>query len=131
MADIVVTKGSVSLLNSASPVRVAAGATLTAGQVIYIDGANGAKLADASAAGTALVAGVVIAPKDAVSGNTLDIAVPGSLIGGFSGMTPGDLLYLSDTAGALADAAGTVSKPCARAITATEILWTLEGVDPA
>lgn len=131
MADITFTKGSVSLLNDASPIRVTAGAAITAGQVIYIDGANGAKLADASAAGTALVAGVAIAPKDAASGDTLDVAVPGSLVGGFSGMTPGDLLYLSDTAGALADAAGTVSKPCARAITATELLWTLEGLDPS
>jgi len=131
MTDITVTKGHVSVLNKAPTIRVTAGATITAGQVIYLDGASNAKLADASAAGTAKVAGLVIAPQDAVSGDVLDVATPGCLVGGFSGMTAGDLLYLSDTAGALADAAGTKSKPCARAISATELLWTLEGVDPA
>jgi hypothetical protein len=131
MADITVTKANVSLLNNGPTYRAAVGAAVTAGQVVYIDGSNGAKPADGSAAETAKVAGVVIAPKDLVSGETADIAGPGCIVGGFSGMTPGDLLYLSDTAGALADAPGTKSKPCARVITATEILWTLEGVDPA
>lgn len=131
MADITVTKANVSALNEGHTVKATAGATLTAGAVVYIDGSNNAKLADASAAATAHVAGLVIAPKDPVSGDGFDMAVPGCLIGGFSGMTPGDLLYLSDTAGKLADAAGTKSKPCARALTATEIIWTLEGVDPS
>jgi len=131
MADITVTKASVSALNEGHTVRATAGATLAAGDVVYIDGTNGAKKADASAAATAKVAGLVIAPKDPLSGDAFDMAVPGCQIGGFSGMTPGDLLYLSDTAGKLADAAGTKSKPCARALTATEIIWTLEGVDPA
>lgn len=133
MADITVTKANVSALNEGHTYRGdLAGAALTAGQVTYIDGSNGYKLADASAAATAKVAGLVIAPSDVASGDGgFDVAVPGCLIGGFSGMTPGDLLYLSDTAGALADTPGTVSKPCARAITSTEILWTLEGVDPS
>jgi len=46
-------------------------------------------------------------------------------------MTPGDLLYLSNTAGKLSTTPGTLLKACARVITSTEILWTLEGVDPA
>lgn len=131
MADITVSKAKVSALNEGHTVKGTAGATLIAGDVVYIDGANGSKKADASAASTAKVAGLVIAPKDPLSGDGIDLAVPGCLIGGFSGMTPGDLLYLSDTAGKLADAPGTKSKPCARALTATEIIWTLEGVDPA
>lgn len=131
MTDITVTKTAVSAVNEGHTVRATAGATLTAGAVVYIDGSNGAKLADASAAATAKVAGLLIAPQDPISGDPLDLAVPGCVVGGFSGMTAGDLLYLSDTAGKLADAAGTKSKPCARALTATEIIWTLEGVDPA
>lgn len=131
MTDITVTKGNVSLLNDGPRARVTAGATITAGQAVYIDGTNGAKLADGSAAATAKAVGVVLAPKDAVSGDVLDVAVPGAMVGGFSGMTPGDLLYVSDTAGALSDTAGTKSKPVARAFSATEIIITLEGVDPA
>jgi hypothetical protein len=136
MADITRTKASVSQVAGPSGYRVAAGEALEAGQVIYIDGTNGAKKADASAAATAKAAGLAIAGSEIsagsiASGDTFDVAGPGAIVGGFSGMTPGDLLYVSDTAGALADAAGTKSKPVARAITATELMVTLEGVDPA
>lgn len=133
MADITVTKGNVSLLNNGSPFRGTAGGTLTAGQAVYIDGTNGVKAARGNAAGTAGVAGILIAPKDAASGDgNLDIAGPGCVVGGFSGMTPGDLLYLSDTAsGILADAPGTAAKAVARAISTTEIMVTLEGPDPS
>lgn len=132
MADITVTKGSVSLLNEGPTFRATAGGTLTAGQVAYLNGASGAAAARANAAATAKAAGVIIAPQDAVSGDTVDIAGPGAVVGGFSGMTAGDLLYLSDTAtGILANTAGTKSKPVARAISTTEIMVTLEGVDPA
>lgn len=136
MADITRTKASVSQLAGPSGYRVAAGEALEAGHVIYIDGTNGAKKADASAAATAKAAGVAVSSGyitggDIASGATFDVAGPGAIVGGFSGMTPGDQLYVSDTAGALSDTAGTKSKPVARAISATEIMVTLEGVDPA
>lgn len=133
MADVTVTKGRVSAL--AGPTYrpgVAAGAALTAGNAVYIDGTSGVKKASAEAAATAKVAGLLIAPEDVVSGGEgIDLASPGCVVGGFSGLTPGDLLYLSNTAGALSTTPGTKLKAVARAITSTEILWTLEGVDPA
>jgi len=131
MTDITVTKGSVSLLNNGPSFRVTAGATITAGQAVYINGTSGADLVDGDAANTAKCVGIVVAPQDAVSGDVLDVAGPGCVVGGFSGMTAGNLLFVSATAGALADAAATKSKPVARAITTTEILVTLEGLDPA
>ena len=133
MADITVTAGLVGLL-SGNGWRFpgAAGESASAGDVVYIDGTNGLKKADGSAAATAQVVGIIISPKLVVTGDEgIDLAGPGDVIGGFSGMTPGDQLFLSDNAGKLADAAGTKSKPCARAISATEILWTLEEIDPA
>lgn len=132
MADITVTKGRVSALSGPTYRPGAAGGALTAGDVVYIDGSSGVKRADASDAATAKVAGLLVAPEDVISGGEgLDLAAPGCVIGGFSGMTAGDLLYLSDTAGKLADAPGTQAKACARAISTTEIMWTLEGVDPS
>lgn len=131
MADVTVTKSIVSLLAGHSFRAPAAGATLTAGDVVYIDGSNGVKRADASAAATAKVAGLLVAPEDVASGDTgLDLSAAGAIVGGFSGLNPGDMLYLSDTAGKLSTTPGTKSKPCARAISATEIHWTLEGIDP-
>lgn len=132
MAEVTVTKTNVSLLAGGSFRGPAAGGTLTAGDAVYIDGSNGVKRASAEAAPTAEVAGLLIAPQDVASGDTgLDLAAPGAVIGGFSGLTPGDLLYLGNTAGKLNTVPGTKLKPCARAISTTEIVWTLEGVDPA
>lgn len=132
MADVTVTKGRVSALSGPTVRAPLAGGTLTAGDAVYIDGTNGAKRASAEAAATAKVAGLLIAPEDVASGGEgLDLAVPGCQVGGFSGLNPGDLLYLSNTAGKLSTTPGALLKPVARAITSTEILWTLEGVDPA
>jgi hypothetical protein len=132
MADVTVTKTAVSLLAGHTFRGPAAGGALIAGDVVYIDGSNGVKKADASAAPTAEVAGLLVAPQDVASGDTgLDLAAAGAIVGGFSALNPGDLLYLSDTAGKLSTTPGTKSKPCARAISTTEIHWTLEGVDPA
>jgi hypothetical protein len=132
MAEATVTKSKVSALSGPTFRGPGAGGTLTAGDVVYIDGTNGVKRASAEAAATAEVAGLLIAPQDVVSGDEgLDLAAPGCLIGGFSGLTPGDLLYLGNTAGKLDTVPGTKLKPCARAVKADQIMWTLEGVDPA
>jgi hypothetical protein len=132
MADATVTKTKVSALSGPTFRGPAAGGTLIAGDVVYIDGSNGLKRASAEAAATAEVVGLLIAPQDMASGDDgSDLAAPGCLVGGFSGLTPGDLLYLSNTAGKLSTSPGTKLKVCARAIKADQIMWTLEGVDPA
>lgn len=113
MADISVTALKVSPLKGAITRDFTAGGSGSVGNLVYIDGANGAKQADGSAAGTAEARGIVVAVEGGkttfVSGDRLTVVILGP-VAGFAGMTPGALHYASDTAGALADAAGTATK---------------------
>jgi len=80
--------------------------TGTAGQVVYVNGANTFDLADASAIATAQVAGVLINDP---SGSAARIAIPGSIcpiVGSFAGGDVGQVVYLSETAGS-----GTTTAP--------------------
>jgi len=91
------------------------------GDVLRFDGSAWVKsLADTAA--HAVVLGVVGAVIDA-DNFTL---VLGGLVGGLSGLTAGDMLYLQD-AGGLAATAGTVSTPVAVALSATQITVLLIG----
>ena len=86
--------------------------TLSAGEVILADGSA----ADAAAN----ILG--FAGRSVLEGQPLTVFGPGTRFGGFTGLTPGQLLYLSATPGELADAATTGgTRPIARAITATDI----------
>ena len=118
MADITVTALDVKPLPGSVIERHTAGGALAVGDFVYMAADGDVEEADASAAGTAYAIGqVVSAPNGAlaaVAGDIVDICVLGR-VAGFSGMTPNDVLYMSDTAGALADAAGTTSHKVARA----------------
>lgn len=108
MTDISVTAASVRPLNGALIRRGTAGATLTPGQVVYLDGTNGWKPADASAAASAKARGIVVSDgygsTSFASGQAVDIVFLGP-IEGFASMTPGASMYVSETAGALNTAA--------------------------
>lgn len=112
MADITVVTANVSPLPGAVTRDKAAGGSGALGDSVYYAADGDAEQGDASAAGTAKGRGVVIAIQGGktafVAGDILTIAISGP-VGGFSGMTPQDTLYQSDTAGALGDAAGTTS----------------------
>jgi hypothetical protein len=96
-----------------------AGATIEKGQPFYIDSNGKAQLADASIAGTAQVRG--IATRAARNGQVFSGIKRGFLEGmGISGLAYDARVYLSDTVGTLADAAGTVSVTIGRVLPATD-----------
>lgn len=100
----------VALLNpdTAFTFNAFAGATLSAGDLVYINSSTGRLVkTNAGASGTAKCAGMVL--KSAAAGQVVTVIGRG-WIGGFSpsGSYYSDL-YASDTAGAVDTAAGTVS----------------------
>ena len=94
-----------------------AGEAIQAGQAVTLTGGQ-LRLAG----GTANILG--FAGRTVRTGQRLTVFGPGARFGGFTGLTPGALLYLGATAGTLDDATGAVgvgTRPVARAITATDI----------
>jgi microcystin-dependent protein len=88
-----------------------AGATLSAGDIIYLDTSDGEwKKADASTASTSENVMLGIAQGSGTDGNTIS---GGVLVRGKdqnqSGLTANNVYYLSDTAGEVSTSAGTVS----------------------
>ena len=104
MVDIVITPGNVIADQSAKITDGTAGATITAGQWVYLDGTvNQFKLADADGA-AALRSPVGAALHGASAGQPLKVATSGPVtIGGT--LAPGVAYYLSKTAGGLAPVA--------------------------
>ncbi len=86
---------------------------ITAGQAVYLTSTGKAGVADANAAGKQQFRG--IATKSVGAGQPVSILKKGH-VGGFtvSGMAYDAPAYLSDTAGALDTAAGTMTVPCGR-----------------
>lgn len=109
MADIALTAADIRPLPGAIIQRFIASAALSVGDTVY-KGATTTQVteADASALATAKVCGIVVAVPNggtaAVAGDYVDVVVFGP-VAGFSGMTPGNTLYQSVTAGVLANAA--------------------------
>jgi hypothetical protein len=92
-----------------------AGATITAGQVVYQNTSGRAALADANATGLEQARGIAL--KGAVSGQVVPVLKKGGVEGfTVSGMNGDAVAYLSDTAGALDDAAGTLTVVCGRVL---------------
>lgn len=124
MADITVTAADVRPLPGAVIERYDLGAAADVGEVVYMVSDGDVEQTDANAAGTTYGIGVIVAlhhgGTTGAAGDTADVAVAGRVTG-FSGMTVGDVLYISDTTGALADAAGTTEHKFARARSATTI----------
>lgn len=104
MAAITVTPALVRPLNGAVLRRYNTGATVTPGQGIYVasDGdvepADGDDVDQAQARGVAISDGVGSVSFPAAT--RIDAVVHGP-VAGFSGMTPGKIVYVSPTAGAL------------------------------
>lgn len=94
------------LYKTADLVDGIAGETLAVGDVVYYNSSGKLVKSDASAAGTAKIAGIVTA----IQGRGVTVLKAGHVAGfGVSGLAYAAKVYLSDTAGKLADAAGTVS----------------------
>lgn len=131
MTDIALTAAQVSPVNETEFEKwtLIAGAAITRGQAVAVDAAGLAVVADGSTGAANNVVGIAL--EGAGAGQALDVMVNGSLYGftiaALDAYTP---LYLSNTAGALADAAGDVSKLVARvkpmhdhAATPTKVLY--------
>jgi hypothetical protein len=111
MADLTVTATAVAPVKVIEQITGPAAGAINAGTPVYLD-ANGKFVAgDASAAGTAGVIGVSI--QTVTNANeTITVVRNGWIDMGaaLDALAMNASVYLSDTAGATADAAGTVSK---------------------
>lgn len=109
MADIAVSN-TPSLIFPSTDVynfEAASGVDPADGEAVYLNTAGALVLSNAVDAGTAKFAGIVLRKQ----GRAYSVCRKGILAGfGVSALNVGAKLYLSNTAGALADAAGTVSK---------------------
>lgn len=126
MADITRANFSFDGSNPALPKLSGklAGEAIAAGQAVYLKSDDKIWLADGSAA-DALSEFIGLAGTTASAGYAVTVLLPGWRCRYAASMTPGDRLYVSVTAGALADAASTGgTTPVAIVASATEILIT-------
>jgi hypothetical protein len=111
MADLSITASRVALVQSPRPPRsFPAGGTITAGDAVYQDTAG--KVQRASAGADATENPIGIALRSVVSGEAVTIAGPDAAVDigdALGGVAFGAAVFLSNTAGALADAAGSAS----------------------
>lgn len=118
--EITVTAADVRPLHGAVIMRAKATEALAFGDLVYIDSATGdipnVSKADASAVDALLVAvGIVVAGSpDNMGATTIAIGEPCDVVvfgpvTGYSGMTPGQTIWLSDTVGRLSSVVGTKS----------------------
>ncbi len=120
MADLVYTEAAVAVV---FPIKARihtgiAAAAIEAGQVVYIDSSGDVDLADASAAGTATARGIAL--ESAGAGQAIDFCERGWLFGFTLSQAYSAAIYLSDTAGDLADAVGTVTVLVGRVVAMTD-----------
>lgn len=113
MADLTLTTANKVSVDTSGPnvqITGVAGAAITAGQPVCFDGTNDTFIvADANNAAADAVFG--IATRTVASGEPLTVMRIGIMSGWSNLPVPGKQVFVSDTAGALADAAGTASLP--------------------
>jgi len=122
MADLTLTAAQVAVINphDSEIIDYIAGAAVTAGQALYVD-ANG-RVQPCSASGSSPVnrfRGIALNPAGA--GQAVSVLKQGP-VGGFnlSGLAYDAAVYASNSAGALADAAGTTSLVAGRVMAMTD-----------
>jgi hypothetical protein len=112
MAVIAVTGDRVSplFINEAEIFNATCGVTITRGQLVYFDANGRVVLSNGGASPTAKLAGIALQAGNL--GQVISIIKRGHVGGYTIPQAYGALGYVSNTAGALDDAAGTVSKVC-------------------
>lgn len=121
MADITVTAAQVAALfpEKAEIVDMIAAEAITAGLAVYQDTNGKAGIADANASGKQQFRGIAL--NAAGAGQAVSVLVRGHVAGfAVSGMNGDAIAYLSDTAGALADAHGTMTVNAGRVACLTD-----------
>lgn len=115
MADIALTAAQIApVFPERARIRTyIAAATITAGQAVYQTSAGKAGVADANDSGKEQFRGIAL--NGAGAGQAVDVLEEGEIYGfTISGLAYDALVYLSNTAGALADAAGAMTVRCGR-----------------
>jgi len=113
MADIVVTAAQVEAIDplQAEIYNFIAAETITQGQIVYMTTTGTVGVADANVAGKQQARGVAL--NGGGAGQAISVLKRGRCAGfTVSGVNASAPLYLSDTAGALADGVGTMTVPC-------------------
>lgn len=101
MADLTITATSVLAGGNAQTLDGTAGATITAGQVVYLDSTTGTyKLADNDSATAAVRSPAGIALNGAATGQPVEVLTSGNITIGAT-VTAGVAYYLSSTAGGI------------------------------
>jgi hypothetical protein len=123
MTDIALTAAQVSLAfpnaQTNEIVDFIATEAITKGQAVYLLTTGKVGVADANASGKQQFRGIALA--NAAAGKPVSVLKKGVLYGyTISGLNADAMVYLSDTAGALADAAGTMTVVCGRVISLTD-----------
>lgn len=123
MATIALTTADkVEVIESIDQKTLPTGEDITAGQAIRVNTAGKWVKADAAAGSNANGKGVHIATRTAKSGESVTGIRQGKMDGWvLTGLAYGADVFLSDTAGALADAAGTTSVVLARVQSSTAV----------
>lgn len=115
MADVALTAAQVepAYPSNAEIYTGIAAATITKGQILYLNSSGNLDLADANGSGTLQVRGMAL--NGAAAGEVVEYLKRG-IVYGFtvSSIAYDAPIYLSNTAGALADAAGGTSINCGR-----------------
>lgn len=122
MADIAVTATRVAAVHPqrATIYDFEAAEAITAGQAVYVLTTGKVGVADANAAGKQQFRGIAL--NSAPAGGGVSVLKSGYIWGFTVSALNGDaLVYLSDTAGALADAAGTMSVSVGRVVAIPEV----------
>lgn len=116
MADITVTAAKVALVDPAKAIvrSYIATETITAGQAVYILTTGKVGVADANGAGKQQFRGIAL--NGGGAGQAIDVLHDGEVTGFTLSGNADTMLYLSDTAGALADGAGTMTVVCGRVV---------------
>lgn len=134
--EITVTAAQVSALpaNGAVLHTFTAGGTITIGNLVYIDGSGYAQHADGNVSiAVATAVGIAVESYDGqtsvASGDPVAVALFGP-VSGYSGMTPGSYVYVSDTVGRLSSVAGTATFIVGYALTAG-IVFLIPGMNAA
>ncbi len=121
MADIAVTANAVEpVFPERAIIRsYLAAATIAKGQSVYQDANGFANLASSAAAGTRQFLGLALNP--AAPGQAVDVIHEGEVAGlNLSTIAYDGFVYLSDTAGNLADAAGTTAVRVGRVVSRSD-----------
>jgi len=117
MTDIVVTAAQVSVVypEKAEIFDFIATEAITKGQAVYQLATGKVGVADANASGKQQFRGIAL--NKAAAGQAVSVLIRGHIYGfTVSGLNGDALAYLSDTAGALADAAGSMTVPVGRVV---------------